>query len=111
MKIRFPKTLKRSLLAAVVFTGIVTAPQLQANSQATRSSSGSISTTTQFAQTQRVRDTVVAVESVGMTVSDMDRSVDFYTKVLSFFPLVKAIQNGKNQPIFRRLKLTIRAQK
>jgi catechol 2,3-dioxygenase-like lactoylglutathione lyase family enzyme len=27
---------------------------------------------------------VIAVDSVGMTVSDMDRSVDFYTKVLSF---------------------------
>ena len=29
-------------------------------------------------------DNVEAVESVGMTVRDMDRSVDFYTKVLSF---------------------------
>ena len=27
---------------------------------------------------------VTAVDSVGMTVSDMDRSVDFYTNVLSF---------------------------
>jgi catechol 2,3-dioxygenase-like lactoylglutathione lyase family enzyme len=27
---------------------------------------------------------VVAVESVGMTVSDLDRAVDFYTRVLSF---------------------------
>jgi catechol 2,3-dioxygenase-like lactoylglutathione lyase family enzyme len=80
MNIQFTKTLKRSLLAAVVFTGIVTAPQLQAYSQATRSSSQSIS----FAQTQTVRNTVIAVDSIGMTVSDMDRSVDFYTKVLSF---------------------------
>src|SRR5574337_173274 len=27
---------------------------------------------------------VTAVDAVGMTVSDMDRSVDFYSKVLSF---------------------------
>ncbi len=27
---------------------------------------------------------VVAVEAVGMTVADMDRSIDFYTRVLSF---------------------------
>jgi catechol 2,3-dioxygenase-like lactoylglutathione lyase family enzyme len=27
---------------------------------------------------------VIAVDSVGMTVADMDRSIDFYTKVLSF---------------------------
>jgi hypothetical protein len=30
---------------------------------------------------------VEAVESIGMTVDDMDRSVEFYTKVLSFEPV------------------------
>jgi catechol 2,3-dioxygenase-like lactoylglutathione lyase family enzyme len=80
MKIQFSKTLRRSLLAAVVCTSIVTASQLQAYSQATRSSSQSIS----FAQNQTVRNTVIAVDSIGMTVADMDRSLDFYTKVLSF---------------------------
>ncbi len=30
---------------------------------------------------------VSAVESVGITVSDMDRAVDFYTRVLSFVPV------------------------
>jgi catechol 2,3-dioxygenase-like lactoylglutathione lyase family enzyme len=80
MNTQFTKTLKRSLLAVVVFTSIVTAPHLQAYSQATPSSSQSIS----FAQTQTVRNAVIAVDSIGMTVSDMDRSVNFYTKVLSF---------------------------
>jgi catechol 2,3-dioxygenase-like lactoylglutathione lyase family enzyme len=74
MNIQFIKTLKRSLLSMVVFAAIISAPQLQVNSYPT----------VQVAQTQTVRDTVIAVESIGMTVSDMDRSVDFYTKVLSF---------------------------
>lgn len=30
---------------------------------------------------------VVAVDSVGLTVSDMDRALDFYTRVLSFEPI------------------------
>jgi catechol 2,3-dioxygenase-like lactoylglutathione lyase family enzyme len=74
MNIQFMKMLKRLLLSVVVFAVIVGAPQLQVNSHPT----------VQVAQTQIVRDTVVAVESVGMTVSDMDRSIDFYTNVLSF---------------------------
>jgi catechol 2,3-dioxygenase-like lactoylglutathione lyase family enzyme len=39
---------------------------------------------TAFAQPAVASDLVVAVDSVGMTVSDMDRSVDFYSRVLSF---------------------------
>jgi catechol 2,3-dioxygenase-like lactoylglutathione lyase family enzyme len=74
MNIQFTKTLKRSLLSVVVFAAIVGVPQLQVNSHPP----------VRVAQTQTVRDTVVAVESVGMTVSDMDRSIDFYTNVLSF---------------------------
>jgi catechol 2,3-dioxygenase-like lactoylglutathione lyase family enzyme len=36
------------------------------------------------AQTQRPALAVTALEAVGMTVDDMDRSLDFYTRVLSF---------------------------
>ncbi len=39
---------------------------------------------TQWHQVQTVQDAVMAVESVGMTVADMDRAVDFYSTVLSF---------------------------
>jgi catechol 2,3-dioxygenase-like lactoylglutathione lyase family enzyme len=34
--------------------------------------------------TQSAQPAVTAVESVGMTVADMDRSIDFYSQVLSF---------------------------
>lgn len=37
-----------------------------------------------FAQTKQMKPIVEAVHSVGMTVADMDRSVAFYTRVLSF---------------------------
>jgi len=42
------------------------------------------------------RKLVIAVDAIGMTVADMDRSVDFYSKVLSFEKVadVKVIQNG-----------------
>ncbi|HEY6260124.1 MAG TPA: VOC family protein, partial [Nitrospiraceae bacterium] len=33
------------------------------------------------------RGVVLAVESIGMTVSDMDRSVAFYSDVLTFKPV------------------------
>ncbi len=66
--------LKRSLLSTLVFATIVAASQFQVDSHPI----------SQIAQTQTVGDAVVAIDSVGMTVSDMDRSVDFYTKVLSF---------------------------
>jgi catechol 2,3-dioxygenase-like lactoylglutathione lyase family enzyme len=82
MNVQLAKTLQRSLLSAFVFTAIVIASQLQANSQATRSHQ--LSASIQVAQTQTVQNAVVAVESVGMTVSDMDRAVDFYANVLNF---------------------------
>jgi catechol 2,3-dioxygenase-like lactoylglutathione lyase family enzyme len=37
-----------------------------------------------LAQAAKLENAVIAVESTGMTVSDMDRAVDFYTQVLSF---------------------------
>jgi catechol 2,3-dioxygenase-like lactoylglutathione lyase family enzyme len=81
MMTRFSKTLQRSLLATVAFAVIVAAPQLQAGSQPPQQS---LSVPTQLAQQQTVQNAVVAVESVGMTVSDMDRAIDFYSNVLSF---------------------------
>jgi catechol 2,3-dioxygenase-like lactoylglutathione lyase family enzyme len=80
MNVKLAKTLQRSLLSAVVLAAIAIAPQRQATSQVARSHQTSF----QVAQTQTVQNAVVAVESVGMTVSDMDRAVAFYAKVLSF---------------------------
>ncbi|MBM0745436.1 VOC family protein (plasmid) [Phormidium sp. CLA17] len=81
MPTQLTKTFKRSLLAAVAFAVIVAASQLQAGSQTPRQRAASL---TQLAQRQTVQNTVIAVESVGMTVSDMDQAVDFYSNVLSF---------------------------
>ncbi|PSB34107.1 VOC family protein [Stenomitos frigidus] len=81
MPTQFTKTFKRLLLAVVAFAVIVAAPQLEAGSQTSRQSAA---IPTQLAQLQTVQNAVVAVESVGMTVSDMDRAVDFYSNVLSF---------------------------
>jgi catechol 2,3-dioxygenase-like lactoylglutathione lyase family enzyme len=77
----FTKTLKRSLLSALVFTTIVATPPIQATSQVTQTDS---SASTKLAQTQPVQNAVVAVESMGMTVSDIDQAVKFYSQVLSF---------------------------
>lgn len=77
----FAKTLKRSFLSALVFTAIVAAPHLQATSQVHQTPTP---TSSHLAQTQPVQNAVVAVESVGMTVSDMDQAVEFYSQVLSF---------------------------
>jgi catechol 2,3-dioxygenase-like lactoylglutathione lyase family enzyme len=81
MPTQFTKTLQRFLLATFAFAMIVAAPQLQASSQTPQQS---LSVPIQLAQQQTVQNAVVAVESVGMTVSDMDRAVDFYSTVLSF---------------------------
>jgi len=82
MAIQFTQTMRRSLLSVFVFAAIVVSPQLQADSQVRRSPDSRIPT--QLAQQQTVLNTVRAVESVGMTVSNMDRALDFYTTVLSF---------------------------
>jgi catechol 2,3-dioxygenase-like lactoylglutathione lyase family enzyme len=81
MPTQFTKTLQRFLLAAFAFAMIVAAPQLQASSQTPQQG---LPVPTQLAQQQTVQNAIVAVESVGMTVSDMDRAVDFYSTVLSF---------------------------
>ncbi|PSB32448.1 VOC family protein [Stenomitos frigidus] len=82
MPTRFHKRLQRSLLSVIAFAVIVAAPQQHADSQSALSSQAT--TPVQLAQTQTVQNAVVAVESVGMTVSDMDRAVAFYSNVLSF---------------------------
>jgi catechol 2,3-dioxygenase-like lactoylglutathione lyase family enzyme len=82
MGIRLTKIIQRSLLSTLTIAIIVAAPHLQSSSQPTQSTISS--TSTQRAQTQTVQNAVVAVESVGMTVSDMDRAINFYSMVLSF---------------------------
>jgi catechol 2,3-dioxygenase-like lactoylglutathione lyase family enzyme len=86
MRLQFPqvftKSGQRSLLSALVCMAVVIAPQLQANSQ--RPQPQRAIRVQQLAQTQTVQNAIVAVESVGMTVADMDRSIDFYTTVLAF---------------------------
>lgn len=78
---RFNNRLRRSLLPALVFAAMMVAP-LQADSQMARSRR--LTPSTRIAQTQTIQTAVVAVESIGMTVSDMDRAVEFYSTVLSF---------------------------
>jgi catechol 2,3-dioxygenase-like lactoylglutathione lyase family enzyme len=78
----FTKTFQRSLLSAFAFAVIAVAPQLQAVSQTPQPRT--LTPSNHLTQTQTVQNAVVAVESIGMTVSDMDRAVDFYTQVLSF---------------------------
>ncbi|XGV99326.1 MAG: VOC family protein [Leptolyngbya sp. BL-A-14] len=73
------KAFKRSLLSAFVLTTIALAPPLQATSQTRQGRFP-----TQIAQTQPVQSSVIAIDSVGMTVADMDRSLAFYTTVLPF---------------------------
>ncbi len=76
----FRKLLQRSLLSVLIFAAIVSTSQLQANSQLQLHSNSTV----QIAQTQTVQNAVVAVESIGMTVSNMDQAVAFYSNVLSF---------------------------
>lgn len=73
------KMLQRLLLSAFTLAVIAITPQLQTNSHVGRNY-------TNFAQTAPTQNqnAIVAVESVGMTVSDMEQAVAFYTKVLSF---------------------------
>lgn len=82
MRKRFTKPCRSLLLSALTIIAITAAPQLQAYSQIAqlrRSVPG-----IHVSQFQAIQRAVVAVESVGMTVSDMDRAIDFYTNVLSF---------------------------
>jgi catechol 2,3-dioxygenase-like lactoylglutathione lyase family enzyme len=78
---KYVKSFRRSLLSVLTFAIIVAAPQLQADSKTIQQVP---SIPTPLAQVQTAQKAVIAVESVGITVSDMDRAVDFYSNVLSF---------------------------
>ena len=79
------KMLKRSLRPALVFAAIATAIFVVFQSQVTAHTlTAERAAPTQLVQAQTVQNPVVAVESAGMTVSDMDRAVEFYSQVLSF---------------------------
>ena len=80
MSTRLTKTLNRSILAAVVFATIAIVPQVQNVAQPIRPNGSSVLNQ----RSQTTQNPVVAIDSVGMTVADMDRSIDFYTQVLSF---------------------------
>lgn len=73
------KMLKRSLLSAFTLAAITVTPQIQTDSHVGQNHL----TVVQTAQAQN-QNAIIAVESVGMTVSDMDQAVAFYANVLSF---------------------------
>lgn len=77
---RLTKKVARVILSASIFVAVTFAHN-KVYSQ-THRREDSLSTT--IAQTRTNQTAVRAVESVGMTVSDMDKSVEFYSKVLSF---------------------------
>jgi catechol 2,3-dioxygenase-like lactoylglutathione lyase family enzyme len=81
MNLQSTKTLKRIILSFLAFTAIVIAPQIPAYTHLTDSPVSHLAVAAEPVTTQSA---VVAVESVGMTVSDMDRAVEFYSQVLSF---------------------------
>src|SRR5712692_4819177 len=69
MKLLFrPNRLHQSVLAIWVLSLVLTVPQLF----------------TQYALAQQNPALVEGVDAIGITVSDMDRAVDFYSKVLTF---------------------------
>jgi len=78
---RLVQILQRSLLSVLGLLVVVGTVQLQVVSQPPVSSSF---TPTILTQTQKIEHSVIGVKSIGMTVSDMDRAVNFYSKVLSF---------------------------
>ncbi len=78
MSIHCIKVLKRSLLA-IILTAIVVVLQIQTNAQVVHPPIA-----TQPTQTQQVQNAIVAVESAGMTVADMDQAIEFYSTALSF---------------------------
>lgn len=76
------KVIQRSLLSAVAVIIILIAFHVQASSQGVQPQQ--ITPAIQVVQTNQIQNAVAAVDSVGMTVSDMDRAIEFYSRVLSF---------------------------
>ncbi len=81
MNTRFTKPLQRSLLAAFA---VVAAVILHSRADSQVVLTGRSTTSVHISQAQSSQPIVQAVDSVGMTVSDMDRSIEFYSQVLSF---------------------------
>lgn len=77
------KLLRRTLLSFSVAVAIAFSPYSRAISQVEQRQA-TTSTPIRLAQTAAAQSTVQAVASVGMTVSDMDRLLEFYTKTLPF---------------------------
>ncbi len=77
---RLNRKIAKVILSTGVFLAVVFAHN-QAYSQIHRREDGHSAT---IAQTQTAQSAVTAVESVGMTVSDMDKSIEFYSQVLFF---------------------------
>jgi catechol 2,3-dioxygenase-like lactoylglutathione lyase family enzyme len=85
MKPRSPKLLKHALLSLGVAMAVVLAPASHVSSQvAPRQNSLATTIAPPAPSTQ---PTVEAVASVGITVSDMNRALEFYTQVLPFRPI------------------------
>jgi catechol 2,3-dioxygenase-like lactoylglutathione lyase family enzyme len=77
---KLKRKVARVILSASVFVAVTFAHN-HVYSQTQRREDSRL---TKIAQVQTTQTPVTAVESVGMTVSDMDKSVEFYSKVLSF---------------------------
>jgi catechol 2,3-dioxygenase-like lactoylglutathione lyase family enzyme len=79
MKLKHPKSLRNTLLVILTFATIAVPHQPIFSQTAPRSQH-----TSTIAQTNSTQQAVLEVESVGMTVADMDQAIQFYSKVLSF---------------------------
>ncbi|MFB2834920.1 VOC family protein [Floridanema evergladense] len=77
---RLNKKIARVILSVSIFVAVIFLHN-QVYSQALHRDDNRLTT---IAQTQTTQTSVKAVESVGMTVSDIDKSVEFYSQVLSF---------------------------
>ncbi|WP_421658406.1 VOC family protein [Leptothermofonsia sp. ETS-13] len=75
------KIMRRAILSVCIFVSVTTFAQEPTLPQSDSSQQSIGYLTTQQVPNQQA---VVAVESVGMTVSNMDRAVEFYSQVLSF---------------------------
>ena len=81
MKLLFqPNRLHKSVLAIWLLSLVLLAPQLL----------------TQCALAQQNTALVEGVNAIGMTVSDMDRALDFYSKVLMFEKVSDTEVDGEN---------------
>jgi catechol 2,3-dioxygenase-like lactoylglutathione lyase family enzyme len=69
------------LILVSIVVAVIAGSQIRVSSQVVRSPQ---SPSLPLVQTQPTSAPVLAVDSIGMTVSDMDRAVEFYSQVLSF---------------------------